>query len=337
MANKNDHFVVAYYTNSAAAEAAADDLKNWDKANKDIKLGAIGVLRLNAKNGQLEVEEMGQRDARKGALWGTAIGVTLGVLTAGIGLIPGVIAGAAGGGVLGSFNHKSLGMSDADRDTLVDQLRHGGAALGVMCDDFEAEATKAEMARLGGTATVYSVPAATAAELRAAAEAQTAAVAAVDSAVDATVGAVKSGTATVAATGTAAVAGLAAAIGLDVADSDNLSKAGVDKASSLLKSASTPTGRANLAKETGVDEAVIYTSVKKVDLMRVKGVGQKYAALLVAAGIDSVPELGTRNPANLLSAMSATNAKSALVENLPTVEEVTNWVTQAKSLKKIIS
>jgi len=52
MANDNDRLVVAYYVNAAAAEAAAEDLKDWDKANDDIKLGAIGIITLNPHNGE---------------------------------------------------------------------------------------------------------------------------------------------------------------------------------------------------------------------------------------------------------------------------------------------
>lgn len=334
MANKNDHFVVAYYVNTAAAEAAAEDLKNWDDANKDIKLGAIGVLHLDAA-GHLKVMEIGQRETRKGALWGTAIGGALGVLTAGILLVPGMAVGAAAGGVLGAANHKSLGMSDEERDSLAEQLRHGGAALGVMCDEFEIEATVAELTRLGGKTQVYTLPTATAAELRAAAEAQNEAATAVDDAVSRTTDVDQSGAAAVAATSSAA--GLAAALGLDSNDSDALSNAGIDKASTLLKTASTASGRAALAKETGVDESVIYASVKKIDLMRVKGVGHKYAALLLATGIDSVPELGTRNPANLVAAMTTTNATAAIVEHIPTEAEVSGWVAQAKTMQRVVN
>lgn len=344
MANKNNHLVVAYYNNAAAAEAAANDLKEWDKANKEVKLGAYGILTLNRDNGELQVEEIGQRDTGKGALWGTAIGGALGVLTAGILLVPGMAVGAAAGAAAGSLNHKSLGMSDEDITNMAEQLRHGGAALGVMCDDFEIEATKAEMLRLGGKVEMYKLPQTTADELAAAAAAQSEAADAVDdvvsrasSAVDDAAGAVKSAADSAVDTGAAAVAGLAAAIGLSSGDSDKLSAAGVDKASSLLKQASTPAGRRALAAETGMDEAMIYASVKKVDLMRVKGVGHKYAALLLASGIDSTAELAQRNPANLLATMTEVNSAENIVDMLPSEDEVSGWVTQAKSLKKVIS
>ena len=43
MANNNDRLVVAYFSNKAAAEGAVDSIKSWDKADDDVKLGAIAV------------------------------------------------------------------------------------------------------------------------------------------------------------------------------------------------------------------------------------------------------------------------------------------------------
>ncbi len=44
------------------------------------------------------------------------------------------------------------------------------------------------------------------------------------------------------------------------------------------------------------------------DLYRIKGIGKEYAELLEAAGVDTVPELAQRAPANLLEKMAAANA-----------------------------
>ena len=111
-----------------------------------IKLGAIAVLTLNPETGELHADEVGERNTKKGALWGTAIGVGVGILTAGIGLIPGLLIGAGGGAAIGAMDHKGVGMTDQDRERMAENLRRGGAALAVMCDDFEVEATKEELA-----------------------------------------------------------------------------------------------------------------------------------------------------------------------------------------------
>ena len=76
--------------------------------------------------------------------------------------------------------------------------------------------------------------------------------------------------------------------------------------------------------------------VNRADLMRIKGVGEEYSDLLEASGVDTVPELATRKPANLLEAMTAINAKKKLVRQLPTEAKVADWVAQAKKLPKVV-
>ena len=44
MANEQTQLIIAYFDSAAEAETAAQLLKKWDKANDDIKLGAIGTM-----------------------------------------------------------------------------------------------------------------------------------------------------------------------------------------------------------------------------------------------------------------------------------------------------
>ena len=101
MANKNDRMVVAYYHNEDAAAYAAEELKLWDKANADIKLGAVAIVTLDPKTGELEANEVGQRKTKGGALWGTALGAVAGLMTGGLALVPAVLVGAGGGSAVG--------------------------------------------------------------------------------------------------------------------------------------------------------------------------------------------------------------------------------------------
>jgi uncharacterized membrane protein/predicted flap endonuclease-1-like 5' DNA nuclease len=343
MANENNRLVVAYFPNVGSAEATAGDLKDWDKADADIKLGAIAILTLNPNTGEIQADEIGERSTKSGALWGTAIGAAVGLLTGGIGLIPGLILGAGGGAAIGALNHKSVGITDEERGSIVNRLRDGLVALAVMADDFEVDATLNKMVELGGRAESYAVPAETATILTAAAELQSKAVAAVDetvSEVTETAADVKR-TVTVdlpnlPAAAAAAVTGLAAGIDINTADAARLQAAGVEKVSSLYKLAATPQGRAELAKTTGLSADAILVMEKKLDLMRVKGVGPKYASLLVASGIDSVAELAGRNPANLLGTMTEVNAAQHIVDALPSEADVAGWVAQAKALPKVV-
>lgn len=317
--NNNDKLVVAYYVNSAAARAAAEDLKKWDHDNDDVKLGAIGIITLDEHSGEVQVEEIGQRNTKKGALWGTAIGAGLGILTAGIALIPGMIVGAALGAGAGALDHKNLGMTDEDVHDLAAHLKHGGAALGVMCDDFEVEVTKTKMLAEGGQAAGYDVEVAAAETLAMMAAGQKAASEAVDTAV-----------------GDEGTAAVLAALGVTADEMTALTKAGLDKPSALLAMGATPQGRKELAGETGFDEETVLAGVKKMDLMRVNGVGPAYAELLHASGVETVPDLARRNAENLAAKMAEVNAAAGVVESLPSEEVVGDWVNQAKDLPRVI-
>ena len=94
--------VLAFFENEAAADQAVDGIKQWDKASKEIKLGAIGVLVKDDK-GKIKTHKLGKRKTGTGAvLFGLAA-----VLTGGATLL----AGAVFGGIVGSFFRKGLGMS----------------------------------------------------------------------------------------------------------------------------------------------------------------------------------------------------------------------------------
>ncbi len=77
--------------------------------------------------------------------------------------------------------------------------------------------------------------------------------------------------------------------------------------------------------------------VKMADLYRIKGIGQEYAELLEAAGVDSVPELAQRLPTDLLEKMAAANAQKNMVRRLPDLSLVEGWVAQAKDLPQVIT
>ena len=84
-----------------------------------------------------------------------------GILSGGVTLIGGAVVGAASGAVLGSFFHKSLGLSDDDEARLEKHLAGGGAALVAMADEEEVAATSAQLSSLGGTVENYQIPAET--------------------------------------------------------------------------------------------------------------------------------------------------------------------------------
>jgi predicted flap endonuclease-1-like 5' DNA nuclease len=146
MADKT--IVLAYFPDEEAADDAVEQMKNWDKADDDIKLNAIGVLVLDDK-GKIKTHKLGRRSVGKGA----GIGLLLAIVAP-----PTLLAGVVGGGVLGAFHHKGLGLNNADRERIAAQLQGGKAAVGILVHDPQAAAVSARLAELGGAAETVDVP-----------------------------------------------------------------------------------------------------------------------------------------------------------------------------------
>lgn len=70
------------------------------------------------------------------------------------------------------------------------------------------------------------------------------------------------------------------------------------------------------------------------DLFRISGVGQEFAELLEAAGVDTVPELAQRNAENLTAKMEEVNEAKKLTRRTPSLKEVEKWIAEAKSLPR---
>jgi predicted flap endonuclease-1-like 5' DNA nuclease len=116
-----------------------------------------------------------------------------------------------------------------------------------------------------------------------------------------------------------------------------LEEAGLTSQDSLLSACCAKKGRADIAASTGISEKLILNWVNRADLSRIKGVSTQYADLLECAGVDTVPELGQRNAANLAAKMTEVNEEKNLVRKVPTESQVEDWVAQAKELPKLVT
>jgi uncharacterized membrane protein len=145
---KNKKLVLAFFPTESAADNAVNELKNWDKASKEIKLGAIGVLVKDDK-GKIKTQKLGARHTGAGIV----LGVIAGVLTGGLS----IVGGAVIGGIVGTFMHKGLGMSKEDLARIGGELDGGKAAIGVLADDSEADAVTAKLTELGGKPETHEV------------------------------------------------------------------------------------------------------------------------------------------------------------------------------------
>jgi uncharacterized membrane protein len=146
--------VIAFFDSEAAADKAAEDLKAWDEATEEIKLGNVGVLVRDAY-GDIKQHKLGPRSGKKGAGIGVVLGVVAAIPTAGLSLLGGAVGGAIGGGAIGALFHKGLPKEDVDRITA--ELGEGHAAVGVMVDAAEADQVEKKLTELGGRLETHEV------------------------------------------------------------------------------------------------------------------------------------------------------------------------------------
>jgi predicted flap endonuclease-1-like 5' DNA nuclease len=119
--------------------------------------------------------------------------------------------------------------------------------------------------------------------------------------------------------------------------SSKLYEQGINTVEELLNNCCKKSGRDIIAEKTGLSGTLIMGWVNRADLSRVSGVSTQYADLLECSGVDSLPELAQRNPANLHVKMSEINASRQLVKKLPSEKQVGEWVQQAGELPRIVT
>ena len=125
--------------------------------------------------------------------------------------------------------------------------------------------------------------------------------------------------------------------GIGEAYGGKLKEAGIGRVKTLLDRGASRAGRKKIEEATGISGNLILRWVNHVDLFRIKGVKTQYAELLEAAGVDSIPELSKRVPANLHEKMITVNESRKLVRKLPTLAQCSDWVAQAKTLPRVVT
>lgn len=117
---------------------------------------------------------------------------------------------------------------------------------------------------------------------------------------------------------------------------EKLRAAGVNNTDKLLDACKTKKQRQDLAAATDISEKLILKFANMADLFRITGVGQEFAELLEAAGVDTVPELAQRRPDNLTTKMEEVNETKKLTRRTPSQTEVEKWVAEAKELPRVL-
>jgi predicted flap endonuclease-1-like 5' DNA nuclease len=125
--------------------------------------------------------------------------------------------------------------------------------------------------------------------------------------------------------------------GIGPAYAAKLQAVGIRTTEALLQSGRGAEQRKQLAATAGVSDNLILEWVNRADLARIKGIGGQYGDLLENAGVDTVVELSNRVPENLLAKMLEVNKEKNLVNKMPGLKQVKNWVAQAKKLPRVVT
>lgn len=125
--------------------------------------------------------------------------------------------------------------------------------------------------------------------------------------------------------------------GIGPAQAAKLKTIGITTVEGLLEKGASSKGRDEIATTAAISEKLVLKWVNHADLYRIKGVGAEFAELLEAAGVDSVPELAQRSPANLAAKLSEVNEAKKLTRRVPSESQVTTWVAEAKTLPRVVT
>jgi predicted flap endonuclease-1-like 5' DNA nuclease len=125
--------------------------------------------------------------------------------------------------------------------------------------------------------------------------------------------------------------------GIGPAYAAKMTKIGIRSVDALLKRGASDKGRKEIAETAEVSHTLVLEWVNRADLCRIKGVGSQYSDLLENAGVDTVVELSKRLAKHLYSKMVEVNQAKNLVNKLPGLKQVEDWIEQAKKLPRIIT
>jgi predicted flap endonuclease-1-like 5' DNA nuclease len=125
--------------------------------------------------------------------------------------------------------------------------------------------------------------------------------------------------------------------GVGPAYAKKLGKAGIRTVEGLLKEGASPKGRKQIAEASGIDASMVLEWVNRADLYRIKGIGKQYSDLLEKSGVDTVVELSKRSAGNLYKKMVEVNKAKNLVNGMPGLMQVEDWVEQAKKLPRVVT
>lgn len=116
-----------------------------------------------------------------------------------------------------------------------------------------------------------------------------------------------------------------------------LKRNGVTYTHQLLSAAGNSDKRQQFSETSGIEEMTLTRLTCRADLARIKGIGAIFADMLELLDVDRVTKLAGQDPAKLHDALYTLNAAERFARRAPTPEEVDDWVSQARSLPKLVA
>ena len=95
--------------------------------------------------------------------------------------------------------------------------------------------------------------------------------------------------------------------------------------------------REKLARAAGLDNRFLADLVRRADMARVSGIGVVFCAMLDDLGVGEVADLATRDHVELHERLRQYNQQHRLARRSPTLDEVEDWVRQARQLPKLLT
>lgn len=116
--------------------------------------------------------------------------------------------------------------------------------------------------------------------------------------------------------------------GIDTNQVAQLTKGGVENTDEMMRVWNDATKRQELTTATGLDEEQLKRLASLARVARLRGVGPKYAELLVTAGVRGRKSLATFTPESLVKHLQDVTAAKSLSGPVPTLTETTAWFDQ---------
>jgi hypothetical protein len=115
-----------------------------------------------------------------------------------------------------------------------------------------------------------------------------------------------------------------------------LAKRGIFNTVDLLDRCSDDYKIIRFAKMTGLSRRLLRKWVKLANIMRIKGIGEEYARLLIALGYGSLEALSKEKSEDLFQKIKTFDKSKFRIKRLPSVKEIKLWVKSAQELIKKI-